>query len=942
MNRKSQVYSVVAGMLFACAAYADGQLPHLVFDMSGMGSVYYVPTADKYFASVGTQIEFDLSSSFDPDGGDGAGLSTYNYITIWDWDFGDGCSYSEGIYYMNGELTWGQSGDIEGDEYEPFGVHVHTYDSPGEYTVTFKVYDDDNPDYIPPGDPNQVSITLVVVGLSVSGSGSNTMIAVNNDDDNSNQVLDNATGEYSIDGEDDLVSLSVGLSPADKVSGVGFMRVSIVDAGAYLEDELYIWSTQTKGNQYIPQGRYNLFYQDWAPQNLPPQPMWVEADSMASDQRFVKVEYYVNGTDQVAWEVSPFTICSVDMNVSGVSESQESVLGAYIPFNGDDDNDNEVVDKDDTPPVSGEDDLVSLADLNVYPLTLPIDASHAVTLDVASGSSKIRIYANEDKSGGAISLPITFTDRATMESATYYIEGDVVSDSSGDVTVTLSYEGFTDVINLTVFDFRISKCPSSFMPKGGDEDNSVQITAEIEPDDLTGTMKFTLFDVSSEPGFCLNKPASIPGSGEDSSTWKDLQFDDPQTGFTVSGVNKDVATTTTEVYTKTVEVNCYDYGAYGDIKAEIQLYGTWYTAHVEVGTEESARIPQDSIESNTKYISVAWEHHGDYDDDDDTSDDNNHDGDGLTRYEEYRGVDYDDDNISERLSPEDKDLFVHGSSFGGGFPSFAYGAAFSNAGIAVHEFVGTINTDDRGIDVLVVTATNNSHDDWGNGGHIGHHQDGIDWWTATQRHWTFNILGSSDVGNQTKYGDRVGYCYVYKTSINYYFDDKPYVDGLTLNVSTGLWEDPKNGELDPLANVEDRNDTGMVEHEPAVGYSENDGDATFPPDNADGTEFDADDGDYPVVATGDYPWEYNHDLSPLDIDNDRRVELPPAEEAPVSGDYSIEHVVQHIATHEMGHAVGVASHCGNGNCVMHEDNLNWDRGGYFCIDCGSQIYIHNE
>ncbi len=74
----------------------------------------------------------------------------------------------------------------------------------------------------------------------------------------------------------------------------------------------------------------------------------------------------------------------------------------------------------------------------------------------------------------------------------------------------------------------------------------------------------------------------------------------------------------------------------------------------------------------------------------------------------------------------------------------------------------------------------------------------------------------------------------------------------------------------------------------------------------------------------------------------RHAELPPAEEAPVSGDYSIEHVVQHIAIYEMGHAVAIGSHCDNGICVMYEDNRNWDRDGYFCISCRSQVYIHNE
>jgi hypothetical protein len=611
-----------------------------------------------------------------------------------------------------------------------------------------------------------------------------------------------------------------------------------------------------------------------------------------------------------------FIVIDVDMDLDGTKDddytwpevTEETTPGALIPL--------------------GE--MVQLGEFNVAPewvgypanVVTPIDDAHPVFVWAASGGSKIRVYDNEDKIGGPISFPIVFTTRDSMESATYWVEGYEVSDSVRDIKLMMAYGGFKDEIEMTVFDFELQKCSSSFMPKGGDEDNSVQITAEIEPDDLTGTMKFTLFDVSSEPGFCLNKPALIPGSGEDSSTWKDLQFKDPQTGFTVSGVNKDVATTSSEVYTKTVEVNCYDYGAYGDIKAEIQLNGTWYTAHVEGGAEESVRIPQDSIEDNTKYISVAWAHHGDYDDDDDTSADNNHDGDGLTRYEEYRGVDYDDDDISDRLSPAEKDLFVQGRDFGG-FASFDYGAAFTNADIAVYSFVGTVGTDDRNIDVLVVTAYTESGDS---------NIEQLEVWGGV-RFWNWSTQGWSGVGTSSQYGSDTR---VFRKAVNNRFNQRPYFDNNTWTAA-GVWGGARNYVLDPIVpeRVEDIDDDGILDD------NEKDGDTSAPHDDGD-NEFD---GDYPVKSGSG--WEFNHHLSPHDIDNDGDIELSlAASVSSITYEYSKDQVVKHVITHEMGHAVGISGpfggHCNTDTCVMYQFPIDYNRDGHLCDDCRAQIYIHNN
>lgn len=93
------------------------------------------------------------------------------------------------------------------------------------------------------------------------------------------------------------------------------------------------------------------------------------------------------------------------------------------------------------------------------------------------------------------------------------------------------------------------------------------------------------------------------------------------------------------------------------------------------------------------------------------------------------------------------------SGFGGDFPDFAYGGAFAVADINVHEFVGTVGTDDKSIDVLVVSLQDS-------GGHISRRGDpgsnGV-------RDWIWDTLGQSGVGGAGSYGSPN----IYKKAIDY-------------------------------------------------------------------------------------------------------------------------------------------------------------------------------
>lgn len=208
----------------------------------------------------------------------------------------------------------------------------------------------------------------------------------------------------------------------------------------------------------------------------------------------------------------------------------------------------------------------------------------------------------------------------------------------------------------------------------------------------------------------------------------------------------------------------------------------------------------------------------------------------------------------------------------------------------VHEFVGTVGTDDRNIDVLVVTATDNMYGAWTDGGHIYRQTD--PGWDGT-RNWTFDTPGTSGVGGASSYGSNT---LVYKKAMNYYFDDKPHLDGNTWT-APGVWGGAANGVLDPVnpERVEDTNDNGVLDP------NEKDGNTNPPHDDGDNNF----DGDHPVKSGA--TWEWNHDLSPMDIDNDDMVELPRYPQVPVSSgdEYTKPHVVKHVITHQMGHAIGI-------------------------------------
>jgi hypothetical protein len=174
-------------------------------------------------------------------------------------------------------------------------------------------------------------------------------------------------------------------------------------------------------------------------------------------------------------------------------------------------------------------------------------------------------------------------------------------------------------------------------------------TAWIEPevDHLGQSMaRFIAFEIfpSAEPGECLNSRFLCPYTGRFHDNDADLQFPPDLEGMDVYGFyqhNFVLAITQQPTTVATVRVLCFDGGAYGLLLAYTYISGIAYARRTDTGFIEPVEIPYDE---NGNFIADMWEWNmgiypadalGDFDNypvGDRTP------GDGLSVYEEYRGL----------------------------------------------------------------------------------------------------------------------------------------------------------------------------------------------------------------------------------------------------------------------------------------------------------------
>ena len=341
------------------------------------------------------------------------------------------------------------------------------------------------------------------------------------------------------------------------------------------------------------------------------------------------------------------------------------------------------------------------------------DSGNSATDSTGSGAAMTILGADEEPAEVVLFATFKPYDLDPGE-AEWEVKGDVASPSSGDFsgtpTVALDPQSKGQVVfrvlagcrlqggqslglaamrfvDVAVADYQyrvvLSKCPRSFLPEGGPFSGSdVVFTARVELAEGTsegaevkGRFKFRLSDVSDEPGYCLNHG----DSAED-----DLAFNEGYNGVSVNSNGQIAETILDSLTIAKAEVDCSDYGAYGKIQAWFQKdgVGEWRRAKVQGTNDTEASIP---IDENENHIADAYEHDTSPDgtdsstDDDDSSPVGIHPGDGLSRYEEYRGFSISGQHT--RTSPLEKDVFYHDAS--GVLPDNYWNSA--NLGAPIHD-----------------------------------------------------------------------------------------------------------------------------------------------------------------------------------------------------------------------------------------------------------------
>jgi hypothetical protein len=187
--------------------------------------------------------------------------------------------------------------------------------------------------------------------------------------------------------------------------------------------------------------------------------------------------------------------------------------------------------------------------------------------------------------------------------------------------------------------------------------NDVGVGAAIvKPEGAEGIFRFTLYDISSEPGWCMN------GRG---STEPDLDLDPIDEGEfqpkRTEGAGKDtriILETRGPARSAEVKVTALDNGAYGRVMVEAKVGEIWYRARVQDTYMDHITIPRDDNLNHIADGSTKWDLNGapGEDDKDSFPDGDGTDGDGLSNYEEYRG--FYTWTGWEATNPKIKDLFI--------------------------------------------------------------------------------------------------------------------------------------------------------------------------------------------------------------------------------------------------------------------------------------------
>lgn len=260
------------------------------------------------------------------------------------------------------------------------------------------------------------------------------------------------------------------------------------------------------------------------------------------------------------------------------------------------------------------------------------------------------------------------------------------------------YEAGSYEIRLTVFDndgqwamdicmvymIRIELTEPSFLPLGSPSDNpptahDFSYTCTIVPSTVPASarewIEVWMDSRSARPGYCCNSTQQVQGYQHDYRFYlgRNPGFGN---GGEMTGqklVKEDPG------ISETVKLTSRDYGGYGDMKAKVKIKGDWYYARCARDlTRDFVRVPRDD---NDNDISDEWAYDsGNGQDDNDNNPGGANNGDGLERYEEYRGFLVQGTHV--RTNPNNKDLFIYDED------NLGFGYA-NDLGFAMHNILSS-------------------------------------------------------------------------------------------------------------------------------------------------------------------------------------------------------------------------------------------------------------
>ena len=245
----------------------------------------------------------------------------------------------------------------------------------------------------------------------------------------------------------------------------------------------------------------------------------------------------------------------------------------------------------------------------------------------------------------------------------------------------------------------MDRVPLDWRPRGGDEANTVEITARLpEGAGLEGKFRFELRDISTEPGYAMNA-----GSNDDRDPDLEIVETAEFTPVTATGDVYSVETVDA-VSEATITIQANDYGAWGELGCSVNVDG----AMLDCRAPDAATFVTLPRDDNDNQIADGWEERYAVSEDPAADEDERPEardaGDGFSTYEEYRGFVVDGQWLD--TDPTEKDVFIRNEMSGQPLVRRGVSLFTTSTGLQVHE-VGP--SEYSGVDDRLMNLNRDSH-----------------------------------------------------------------------------------------------------------------------------------------------------------------------------------------------------------------------------------------